>query len=116
LPIWFTEHIIQDFDYGDDDDDGEDVGRMIIVDSKEEAVKLGNERIAPGSADDRDEDEPTQAVFSKDMTIDDHTQESVLGAHTPLAGAKAVLFDKTKDYTWDKNGKTVVKDEDYYDY
>ena len=79
LPKWFTDHIIQDFDYGDDD---------IEPEPKEvEAKEVGTRAI--------------QGTFNKDMSIDDHSQESAPGAHTP---------DTTKPMA------PVVKNEDYYDY
>ncbi|MEE9355216.1 MAG: helicase C-terminal domain-containing protein [Methylococcaceae bacterium] len=103
LPEWFTEHIIQDFDYGDDDE--EEVKEAKAVDVSEEAGLM-----APDSGDDWDDDEPTpiadiqagkQAVFNKNMTVDDHTQERAPQTNTPD------VVDKTPP---------VVKDEDYYDY
>ena len=78
LPKWFTDHIIQDFDYGDD------------VEPEGQVIEEKRELQAP-----------TQTVFSKDMAVDDHSQESVPQANTP---------DVTKPIP------PVVKDEDYYDY
>lgn len=114
LPKWFTDHIIQDFDYGDDEEP-EEVGQVI------------EEKRSP-AADDWDDDEPipmvspkeveiamehrpymkvAQSAFDKNMAIDDHSQERAPQANTPDMVGKA--HGKGK-------GVDVVKDEDYYDY
>lgn len=59
LPKWFTEHIIQDFDYGDE---VEPEGQVIEEKRDPEAV---------------------QTAFDKDMSIDDHSQIKARQANTP---------------------------------
>jgi Rad3-related DNA helicase len=97
LPKWYTEPIIRDFDYGDDDDD--DIPTIETPRIKEVTTTthgiVGRDKLSFNT--------PKQGVFNTDMTINQHTQESV-----PI--------DSKLDYTWDKDGKVVVKDEDYYDY
>ncbi len=88
LPKWFTEHIIQDFDYGDDDE-AEKLGESGTIGTGQAVVSLGTSTV------------PIQSLFDKNMTIDGHSQESAPGALTPDVVA---------------HGKPVVKDEDYYDY
>jgi Rad3-related DNA helicase len=60
LPEWFTKHIIQDFDYGDDDIEPE--GQVIEEKREPKAI---------------------QTAFNKDMTIDDHSQERAPGKDIP---------------------------------
>jgi Rad3-related DNA helicase len=91
LPEWFVKPIIRDFDYGDDDDEVEEIVKsacdrlVALVDNVEKSVQLG---------------------FDKDMAIDDHSQESAPQANTPDVGVK-IPHTMTQP---------VVKDEDYYDY
>lgn len=87
LPEWFVKPIIQDFDYGDDDEE-----TVVVAESEKAAIEFGEENYTPKAV---------QSAFSQDMTIDDHTQESAPQANTPDAGAKT---------------PPVVRDEDYYDY
>ncbi len=78
LPKWFTDYIIQDFDYGDE------------AEPEPESVK-------PVKAIEA----PTQGTLSKDLSIDDYTQESAPQGNTPTTISKLA---------------PVVKDESYYDY
>jgi Rad3-related DNA helicase len=93
LPIWFTEHIIQDFDYSTDDEDDE--GVEVLKDPK---VAQMPESMGGAISSVK---EAVQSTFDKDMSIDDYTQESAPQANTPDAMGKVM---------------PVVKDEDYYDY
>ena len=82
LPKWFTDHIIQDFDYGDDD---EEAGETVIVRAEPERMSI--------------EVDTKQLGFNQDMTINQHTQESAPGSdYTRDKDKKVVSVVKDEDY------------------
>ncbi len=94
LPNWFIDYIIQDFDYGDDDDNNDELSLElgVLKDAKVTQV-IDSVKGSVSSV--------LQGVFDKDLSIDDYSQESAPQANTP-----------------DVTGGIMpaIKDESYYDY
>ena len=111
LPKWFTDHIIQDFDYGDDDEEGsnnEEVKEKEVEVLKDPKVLQVVNRFSGTVAS----ISPVQDSFDGAIVIADDTLESVSQLNTPSRNST----DKQPDSSKGDKKEVIVKDEDYYDY